>query len=654
MPTRSLPSRPSLAQLKIQANELHQEHRDGRPSSAARIAAHHPRFKGQSSQAILDASLALADAQFVIAREYGFDSWTKLKQHVELADAVAAFRPHPRFDEAVAAMDAGDVDRLRRLLAADPALVRARTNLDPPFHYFTGATLLHHVAGNPDRGRLDGTRAPLPANSAEIARALLEAGADVNAVTLGPNAGDTMGLLVTSKQASDADVVGPLIDVLLAHGGIIDVTSDACLDASLANHAPRAAEKMIALGAKPDVLAAAALGRMDLLHTFFDGDGRLTSCPRRHDKEMTARDAVGLALLYAYVREQRAVVDFLLEKDGNWDMVGVNNGAVLHRAAFAGDLEMLQRLLARGASTVNRDNPFHSTPLGWADHNNQAEVVRWMRAHCAIDLHDAASFDFREHITARLREDPEAVNRRIDHWDIPQATALHWAAAMGHEEAAALLLEAGAEANIIAGNGMTPLDVADANGAAGVAAMLEQRGGTRTAGRRPAVTPAGLEPFEAVATDMLEAYRSGEPSALQRVQDFFKVTFTWPEMRSRLPQQLGQAAGAEMSLDDTRTIVAHLRGFARWGDLAASVLGPRSRAKTWNVPLYRFDDRRNLLHVRHSLEVKEWDEIIAVMADRGITGLDAGGQMTDAVLGRIAELAPCHQPQSRRFEAAHR
>ncbi len=638
MPTRSLPPRPHLGQLKLQAAELHQEHRDGRPSSAARIAAHHPRFKGQSPQAILAASLALADAQLVVAREYGFDSWTKLKQRVELADAVAGFRPHPRFDEAVDAMDAGEVDRLRRLLAADPSLVHARTNLTPPFHYFTAATLLHHVAGNPDRGRFDGTRPPLPANSADIARALLEAGADVNAVTLGPNAGDTMGLLVTSKQASDANVVGPLIDVLLEYGGTLDLTSEGCLDASLANHAPRAAEKMITLGAQPDVLTAAALGRMDLLQAFFDEDGRLNTSPRRHGKEMTARDAIGLALLYAFVREQRAVVDYLIEKDGNWDMVGVNNGAVLHRAAFAGDLDMVKRLVAKGASTVNRDNPFHSTPLGWADHNNRAEVVQWMRTHCASDLHDAASFDFREHITARLREDPEAVNRRIDHWDIPQATALHWAAAMGHEEAATLLLEAGADANIIAGNGLTPLDVADANGAAGVAALLEQRGGTRTAGRQRVAAPAGLEPFEAVATDMLEAYRSGEPSALQRVLDFFKVTFTWPEMRSKLPQQLGRADGAELSLDDTRSIVAHLRGFASWVEFAASVLRPASRAKTWNVPLYRFDDRHNLLQVRHSLEVKEWDEILAVMADRGISGLDAGGQMTDAVLERLAEL----------------
>ena len=79
---------------------------------------------------------------------------------------------------------------------------------------------------------------------------------------------------------------------------------------------------------------------------------------------MASRDAVGLALLYAYVREQRDAVDFLLEKDGNWNMIGVNNGAALHRAAFAGDLDMVRRLVERGADTSNRDNPFNSTPLG--------------------------------------------------------------------------------------------------------------------------------------------------------------------------------------------------------------------------------------------------------------------------------------------------
>ena len=238
----------------------------------------------------------------------------------------------------------------------------------------------------------------------------------------------------------------------------------------------------IALGARPDVLAAAALGRMDLLRGFFDSDGRLLSCPRRRGKELAARDAIGLALLYAYVRDQSEAIDFLLEKDGNWDMIGVNNGAALHRAAFAGDLPMVQRLVALGAGTSNRNNPFNSTPLAWADHNQQADIVAWLRLHSAVDLHDAVSFDFREHVEARLREDPAAVNRRLDHWDIPLGAPLHWAAAMGHEEAARILLDNGADPNVLSGDGRTPLDVADANDAVGVAALIEERGG----GRAPA------------------------------------------------------------------------------------------------------------------------------------------------------------------------
>ncbi len=637
MPTRSLPPRPNLAQLKIQANELHEAHRHRHLPAAARIGAHHPRFRGQPLEAVLDAPFPLADAQLVVAREYGFDTWPRLKQHVELADALAAFRPHPRFEEAVAALDAGDVDRLRTLVSADPTLVHARTNLEPPYHYFTGATLLHHVAGNPDRGRLDGTRPPLPQTSAALARVLLDAGADVNAVTLGPNGGDTMGLLVTSKQASDADVVGPLIDVLLEYGARLDLTSDGCLDGPLANHAPRAAEKLIALGARPDVLAAAALGRMDLLRGFFDSDGRLLSCPRRRGKELGARDAIGLALLYAYVRGQSEAIDFLLQKDGNWDMVGVNNGAALHRAAFAGDLPMVQRLVALGASTSNRNNPFNSTPLSWADHNQQADTVAWLRLHSAVDLHDAVSFNFREHVEARLQEDPAAVNRRLDHWDIPLGTPLHWAAAMGHEEAARILLDNGADPSVLSGDGRTPLDVADANGAVGVAALIEERGGGRAPAHEKSPAASTLEPFEHIAGDLLEAYRTGEPTAMQAVQTFFKQTISWADMRRRLPERLGKPADSDLSLADTQSFVAHLRGFASWLEFTKSVLGGR-RSKTWNVPLYRVDQKDDTLRVRHSLEDKDWDEILAALAERGITGLDAGGQLTDRILARVGQL----------------
>jgi len=320
VPTRILPPRPSLQQLKIQATELQRAHRDRDASAVGRIAAHHPEMKGWPPRTVLDKPLALADAQLVIAREYGFRNWSDLRRRIEQARQIERIKPHPGFDAALAALNDGDVDRLRALLAADPTLVHARTNLDPPYGYFSAATLLHHVAGNPYRDK------PLPANVVDIARVLLDAGADVHARTLGRNGGPTMGLLVTGKQASDMGVTGPLMDLLLERGAHLDVLKDDALDASLANHAPRAAEKMIALGAKPDVLAVAALGRMDLLPALFDRDGRLLARPRRHGKEMPERDAIGLALLYAYVRGQREAVDFLLERDGNWNVIGVNNG----------------------------------------------------------------------------------------------------------------------------------------------------------------------------------------------------------------------------------------------------------------------------------------------------------------------------------------
>jgi ankyrin repeat protein len=499
MPTKTLPKRPSLAQLKLQAKELQTLHRQKRLPAAARIIANHPRFRDRSTASVLDVPLKVADAQLVIAREYGFESWARLKHHVETARRVGAFTPHPQFDDAVAAIDAGDVVTLEALLTSHPELVRARTNLEPPYHYFTGATLLHHVAWNPSR------TAPVPANVADIARLLLDRGADVNAMTLGRNGGPTMGLLVTSKMASDANVSGALMDLLIERGAAIDLGNSPStpfgsgerhvLDGPLANHAPRAAEKLIALGAKPDVCAAAALGDMQLLRGFFGKDGRLTERPRRHGKVMSERDAIGLALLFAYVNGRTDAVDFLLEKDGNWNMTGVNNGAVLHRAAWDGDLAMVERLVAKGADMSNRDNPFNSTPLSWAQHNKQHEVFDWMRANCAIDLHEAVGHNFREHVEARLREDPASVNKRLDNWETPQSTPLYWAAwtkihdidgehlwdEAERESLVRLLLDHGADPNIVAGDGYTALDVARTAGAPRIAALIQERGGKSAA-----------------------------------------------------------------------------------------------------------------------------------------------------------------------------
>lgn len=82
-PFKQLPSNPSLRQLRNQAKDLHQAYRAGEPNAIRRIGDLHPRFSGSSQAEIAAAEIVLADAQLVIARELGFDSWPKLNTHIE-------------------------------------------------------------------------------------------------------------------------------------------------------------------------------------------------------------------------------------------------------------------------------------------------------------------------------------------------------------------------------------------------------------------------------------------------------------------------------------------------------------------------------------------------------------------------------------------
>src|SRR5688500_3794361 len=87
-PTRTLPDNPNLAQLKRQAKELRRAVAGGKHDAAAEVNAHHQRANPES--------FALHDAQLVIARSYGFESWPRLKAFVDgvtvrrLAEAVRA------------------------------------------------------------------------------------------------------------------------------------------------------------------------------------------------------------------------------------------------------------------------------------------------------------------------------------------------------------------------------------------------------------------------------------------------------------------------------------------------------------------------------------------------------------------------------------
>ena len=180
---KSLPDRANIDHLKKQAKALLRAHRAGDPEAVARCPA--------------SSGFRLHDAQSCLAREYGFSSWANLTRYVEAQSESGAARLR-RWLELVYAGDVtgrpgpprpvvaarmlqeapdlssqtpcavGDVDALRRSVAADPLWVHrpgGPLNL-PPLVAVTHSSLLQ-LAEFRDRLHL-------------CAQALLAAGADPN------------------------------------------------------------------------------------------------------------------------------------------------------------------------------------------------------------------------------------------------------------------------------------------------------------------------------------------------------------------------------------------------------------------------------------------------------------------------------------------
>jgi len=74
---------PNLENLKKQAKLYVRWHRDRHHPVAAQIRAVLPRFKNLTDQEILDRDFKLGDAQELVARQSGFETWQALKQGVQ-------------------------------------------------------------------------------------------------------------------------------------------------------------------------------------------------------------------------------------------------------------------------------------------------------------------------------------------------------------------------------------------------------------------------------------------------------------------------------------------------------------------------------------------------------------------------------------------
>jgi ankyrin repeat protein len=115
--TRTLPPRPDLEQLKRQAKELLASFVSGDAAAVDEVTAHY-----RDADA---ATFALHDAQLVLARAYGFESWPKLKAFVDGATV----------KRLIDAVHSRNVDDVRSILDARPELARmSHANLQVLHH----------------------------------------------------------------------------------------------------------------------------------------------------------------------------------------------------------------------------------------------------------------------------------------------------------------------------------------------------------------------------------------------------------------------------------------------------------------------------------------------------------------------------------------
>lgn len=249
------------------------------------------------------------------------------------------------------AAEAGDIQRVRELLDADPTLVGRGDG--------AGGTPLH-------RAVLGSAR--------EMIALLLDRGADIHA-THGVARGASAGWWPPDVRAIDIAVWGG------PRGRGRDL---------------EAARLLVARGADYHLTIAAALGDLDRVTALLDQDPNLI-----REVPPNGRRALSAAVQFGH----GAIARLLLDRgaDPTWPEKDASKGAALHAAARAGDRELVELLLARGA-----DPNSHVDSAGNAVYAAKTKELRalLMARGGMLDPYDLVWLDEDDEVMRRVTEDP--------------------------------------------------------------------------------------------------------------------------------------------------------------------------------------------------------------------------------------------------------
>jgi ankyrin repeat protein len=289
--TRRLPPHPSLEQLRKQAKDLLAGYRSGEPEAVAEVQ----RFERRPDAF----SFALNDAQHVLARAYGYESWPKLKAFVDGVNVA-------RLAEAV---KNGDIAQARILLKARPELV------DMDMSGSNEHRALHYAVLRRDR---------------VMVRLLMEAGADARK-GIWPHRDATSAFAIASDRGYE-EIVAVIEDEERRRSE----ASTQCAAITAPEHDE--VNAAVARGDAARVRELIGADRGILLRKIdWRTGGLLTLAVKRRQIEI-----VRLLLDLGADVDERTLLHELEEPTLSW-------GAPLWHAALAGDYEITELLLDRGA-----------------------------------------------------------------------------------------------------------------------------------------------------------------------------------------------------------------------------------------------------------------------------------------------------------------
>jgi ankyrin repeat protein len=280
-----------------------------------------------------------------------------------------------KFYPAMSAIKAGDLDKLRALLVQDPSLATARSLRSHP-------TLLQCLALEAVDGK----------NNVEMAQLLIDGGADIN------------GALGAAACIDNVEITALLLDC----GAEIDGTGSwSPLEEALYWNNRRVIDLLLERGASVHNLrTASALGRTELIESFFDGEGilkpeagkidwpfgelEISNLNSRIKDELQAKvaqwsddqqDIVNSAFVYAAMHNQLEAAQLLLNKGAQINAIPPGfdySGTALHYAAHNGHRTMVEFLVQKGADVNIKDTKVNSTPAGWAEHAGHNDLKNYL------------------------------------------------------------------------------------------------------------------------------------------------------------------------------------------------------------------------------------------------------------------------------------